>query len=102
MKIKANDTIVVIAGKDKGRTGKVLKVLVKKNKVLIENVNVYQRNRKPTYQRAGGTFDIAKPIDISNVALIDPKSQKATRVGYEIDKKGAKKRIARKSGAALS
>lgn len=101
MKIKTQDTVVVIAGKDKGRTGKVIEVLPKKGLVLVEGVNIYQRHRKKTYDRPGGVVEVTKPVNVSNVALLDPKSKKASRVGYSVNKKGEKQRIARKSGTQL-
>ena len=85
-KIKKGDQIIVLCGKDKGKQGLVLNVFPKKNKVLIENVNVYKKHTKPNPQAGieGGIIDKTMPIDISNVALVNPKTGKASRVGFVI------------------
>jgi len=80
--VKKGDEVMVIAGKDRGRKGKVLRVFAKKRKVVVENINVYKRHQKPTKEnQAGGIIDKPMPMAISNVMLIDKGSGKATRVG---------------------
>lgn len=106
MNIKLGDKVIVISGDQKGQTGEVLKIVpaTKKQaaKVIVQDVNKRKRHRKASYDQQAGIVEIHKPIAISNVSLIDPKSKKATRVGYQIDdKKGTKKRIARKSSQAI-
>lgn len=102
MKIKKNDNVVVIAGKDKGETGKVVRVLPKEDRVLVEGVNVVKRHTKSRVSgEAGQIIEKSLPIHISNVMVVDPKTNKPTRVGFEI-KDGKKVRIAKKSGQALS
>lgn len=102
MKIIKGDKVVVIAGKDKGKEGIVQAVYPKVRKVVVEGVNIHKKNRKPNQQTPeGSVVDIYVPIDISNVALVDPKTKKATRVGYGFEK-GKKVRIAKKSGARIS
>jgi len=97
MKLKKGDRIIVIAGKDKGRKGKVEKILPKLNKVLIPGINVYKKHLKPRGEgQPGGIIDVVKPLPLSNVALLCPKCGKQTRVGYQLDKKGEKNRICRK------
>lgn len=100
--IKKNDTVVVLAGEDKGKTGKVLKVLVEKNRALVEGVNMVLKSTKPSAQNPqGGIVKQEAPIHISNLSLVDPKSGKATRVGIKVTEDGKKVRIAKKSGEEI-
>ena len=100
--IKKNDTVVVLAGEDKGKTGKVLKVLVEKNRALVEGVNMVSKSTKPSAQNPqGGIVKQEAPIHISNLSLVDPKSGKATRVGIKVTEDGKKVRIAKKSGKEI-
>ena len=101
MKIKKGDQVIVITGRDKGKTGDVMKVMPKENTVLVSGINLVKRHTKPTQESAGGIISKEKPIHVSNVALIDPKSGKATRVGIKMDKDGLKVRIAKKSGEVI-
>jgi large subunit ribosomal protein L24 len=102
MKIRKEDKVIIIAGKDKGKTGTVVKALPKENKVVVEGMNIAKKHIKPTAQGGKGQIiELAKPIDASNVALIDPKSKKPTRVRLEKDAKGNIKRIAVKSGSVI-
>ncbi len=101
MKIKKGDTVIIISGKDKGRTGKVLRAFPSASKVLIDGINVKKRHQRPTRQNQHGQIvDKSLPVHISNVAFIDPKTNKPTRVGYKVE--GDKKvRVARKSGSVI-
>ena len=100
--IKKNDTGVVLAGEDKGKTGKVLKVLVEKNRALVEGVNMVSKSTKPSAKNPqGGIVKQEAPIHISNLSLVDPKSGKATRVGIKVTEDGKKVRIAKKSGEEI-
>ena len=100
--IKKNDTVVVLAGEDKGKTGKVLKVLVENNRALVEGVNMVSKSTKPSAKNPqGGIVKQEAPIHISNLSLIDPKSGKATRVGIKVTEDGKKVRIAKKSGEEI-
>ena len=100
--IKKNDTVVVLAGEDKGKTGKVLKVLVEKNRALVEGVNMVSESTKPSAKNPqGGIVKQEAPIHISNLSLVDPKSGKATRVGIKVTEDGKKVRIAKKSGEEI-
>jgi len=100
MKIKKNDEVIVITGKYKGVKGKVLTAMPKTNKVVVAGVNKVKRHVKPTQDKPGHIADIEKPIHVSNVAILDAKSGKGTKVGYKID--GDKKvRIAKKSGTVI-
>ena len=100
--IKKNDTVVVLAGQDKGKTGKVLKVLVDENRALVEGVNMVSKSTKPSAKNPqGGIVKQEAPIHISNLSLVDPKSGKPTRVGIKVTEDGNKVRIAKKSGEEI-
>ena len=101
LKIKKGDRVIVITGKDKGKTGKVTKVLVQENKVIVSGINVAKRHTKPSQESAGGIISKEMPIQISNVAYVDPKTNKPTRLGIKIDKDGRKVRVAKKSGEVV-
>ena len=98
MQIKKNDTVVVIAGKDKGKTGTVLKAIPKKNKVVVEGVNMQTKHAKATRTSASEIKHIEGPIDASNVMFYDKKAKQAGRVGYKVNDKGVKVRVFKKSG----
>jgi len=97
MKIKVGDSVIVIAGKDRNKIGKVLRVVKKSGRVVVEGINKVVRHMKKTKQRAGQKVTFEAPLHASNVMLLDPKTKKATRVGYKISKDGKKERIAKKS-----
>ena len=100
--LKKHDTVVVIAGEDKGKTGKVLKVLVDKNRAIVEGVNIMTKSAKPSAKNPqGGIIKVEAPIHISNLSLIDPKSGKPTRIGMKFNEDGKKVRIAKKSGEEI-
>ena len=101
IKIKRNDKVLVIAGKSKGKTGRVLRVIVDKQRVLVEGVRMIKKHVKPNPQRniAGGILEQEAPIHISNVMLVDSEGNK-TRVGYHVAE-GKKTRIARSNGVAI-
>ena len=101
MAIKVGDKVIVIAGSNKGKEGTVKKVLREENRVIVEGVNLVKRHTKPTQENAGGIISKEAPIHVSNVALIDPKSGKATRVGIKVEKDGSKVRVAKKSGEVI-
>ena len=101
-KIKKGDKVVVLSGKDKGRTGEVTKSLPKDGKVIVSGVNIATRHRKPTQQNPqGGLERTEAPLHISKVAIADPKDGKATRVRFET-KDGKKVRVAVKSGETIN
>ena len=101
MNFKTGDKVVVIAGKDKGKNGKILKVLTKENKVVVENVNVVKKHQKGNGQTAGGIVDMEAPIHASNVMIADPKTKKPTRIGHSTNKNGKKIRVTKKSNSSL-
>jgi large subunit ribosomal protein L24 len=100
-KLKKGDKVVVIAGKDKGKKGQISRVLPAEGKAVVSGVNVAVRHSKQTAQGQGGRIARELPIQLSNLALVDPKSGEATRVGFRIEK-GEKVRYAKKSGETLN
>lgn len=102
LKVKKGDEVVVLAGKDKGKTGKILKVIPDERRVIVAGINMMKRHTKPSRTAAGGIVEKEASLDVSNVALADPKTGKATRVGYKILGDGKKVRVARKSGEVIN
>jgi len=99
--IRKNDTVMVLAGEDKGKTGKVLKVLVDKNRAVVEGINIVNKSTKPNAKNPQGGFEkVEAPIHISNLSLIDPKSGKPTRVSIKHEGKNVI-RVAKKSGEEI-
>ena len=102
LKIKKNDTVVVLTGEDKGKTGKVLKVLVDKQRAIVEGVNMVNKSTKPSAKNPqGGFVEQEASVHISNISLIDPKSGKPTRVAMKVNEEDKKVRIAKKSGEEI-
>jgi len=111
MKFKIGDIVVVIAGKHRktkgpdgkprANTGKVLKTIPEKNRIVVEGINIVKRHMRKTQQRPGQIVEFEAPIHVSNVMLIDPKTKKRTRIGYKTDPKAKKKRVAKKSNSVL-
>lgn len=107
-KIRKNDTVIVTGGKDRGKSGKVMRVDPAKQRVFVEGLNLVKRHQRPEQvrdtQRAGsvgGVIEKEGPIHVSNVALLDPKENRATRVGIEIGEDGRRRRVAKRSGTVL-
>ncbi|HEX6959647.1 MAG TPA: 50S ribosomal protein L24 [Ferrovibrio sp.] len=100
LKIRKGDNVIVISGRDRGKTGTVLKVMPVENRVVVQGVNVVKRHMRPRPGHPGGIVEKELPIHVSNVAHIDPKDQKPTRVGYKIVD-GRKVRFARRSGELI-
>ncbi len=101
LKIKKGDQVIVLAGRDKGRKGEVLRVLPKDNRALVQGVNMVKRHTRPTQMQAGGIIEREASIHISNLSLIDPKSGDATRVGYKILDDQRKVRYSKRSGEVI-
>ena len=102
MNFKVGDEVVVIAGSDKGKKGKIIKTLRAENKVIVEGVHIVKKPQTPTGNDAGGIIEVEAPIHASNVMIIDPKTKKRTRIGHTTDTKTGKKiRIAKKSNEKL-
>jgi len=102
MRVKKGDTVVVITGKDKGKTGKVLQAFPKKERVIVEGVNMIKKHQKPTANmQQGGIIEKEAPIHVSNVMLYDSKAKSGTRVTYKTLEDGKKVRVSVKSGEVL-
>ncbi|QNL18977.1 50S ribosomal protein L24 [Hyphobacterium sp. CCMP332] len=99
-KIKKGDKVVVLAGRDKGKTGEVIRVVPSEDRLFVRGVNIVKRHQRPTQSSAGGIETKEAPIHVSNVALADPKTGEATRVGFKME--GDRKvRVAKKSGEVI-
>ena len=105
MRIRTDDTVVVISGKDKGKTGKVLRVNPKKRKVFVEGANIVKRHQRPRSMDAAATqsgiIEKEGPIDVSNVILIDPNDEKPTRVGVRVADDGKRVRYSKRTDKAI-
>jgi len=108
MKIRREDEVIVISGKDKGKTGRVLRVIPERQKVIVEGLNIVKRHLRPTQvagatraEQVGGVVEKEAPIHISNVALVDPKEKKPTRVRIDRDEDGTRRRVAVRSGTRI-
>ena len=97
-KIKKGDKVVLLSGRDKGRSGEVVKVNPTEGRALVRGVNMVRRHQKQSQTQEGGIISIEAPIDLSNLSLIDPKDGKPTRVGFKILEDGRKVRFAKRSG----
>lgn len=103
MKIKKGDEVVVLAGKDKGKRGKVVRALPSESRVVVAGINMMTRHTKPSQKNPeGGLVRSEASIHVSNVAIVDPKNNKPSRVGYKIMKDGSKARIAKRSGEVIN
>ncbi|HHO70294.1 MAG TPA: 50S ribosomal protein L24 [Halothiobacillus sp.] len=102
-KIRQGDDVIVIAGKDKGRRGTVLRVVAKGRKVVVEGINIVKKHQKPNplLGRTGGIIEMEKPIDISNVMLFNPATQKGDRVGFKTLEDGRKVRYFKSNGEVV-
>lgn len=102
LNIKKGDNVIVLAGDDRGKTGRVLSVQIEKQRAIVEGVNIVSKSTKPSAKHPqGGIVKIEAPIHVSNLALTDPKTGKPTRVGYKIGEDGKKVRISKKSGEEI-
>ncbi len=103
MKLSQGDSVVVIAGKDKGKKGTIMRVLAGQNRVIVSGVNIMTKHVKRTAQTEGKKVKLEVSISVSNVQIVDPKTGKASRIGYLVDPKtGQKVRISKKSGTPLT
>ena len=101
MKVKKGDQVIVLAGRDKGKKGEILRVDRAKRRVLVQGVNMVKRHQRQTMSSPGGINEFEAPIHVSNVALIDPSTSEATRVGYRTLDDGKKVRFAKRSGEVI-
>lgn len=100
-KLKKGDKVIVLAGRDKGKQGEITKVLPKEGRAVVSGVNAAVRHERQTPQSQGGRRPIEQPINLSNLALVDPKDGGPTRVGFRVSEDGKKVRFAKKSGEVL-
>lgn len=100
-KIKKGDHVIVLTGRDKGKHGEVVSVSPKENRALVRGVNVVRRHQKQTAQQEGGIISKEAPINLSNLALEDPKDGKPTRVGFKLLEDGTKVRFSKRSGEVI-
>jgi large subunit ribosomal protein L24 len=102
IRLKKGDTVIVTTGKYKGQTGTITATHPRENKVTVEGINIVKKAVKPNKANPqGGILEITKPIDVSKVAILDPSTKKASRIGYQIDKAGNKVRVFKSSGKEI-
>jgi large subunit ribosomal protein L24 len=102
IRLKKGDTVVVLTGKDKGRTGTVLATHPMTNKVTVEGINMAKKHVKPSQKDPqGGIIDLTRPITVSNVAIVEPTTKKPSKIGYTFDKEGNKVRIYKSTGKEI-
>ena len=101
-KIRKGDKVVVLSGKDKGRSGEVLSVQPKEDTAIVRGINIVIRHQRQTQSQEGGLIRKEAPIHLSNIALADPKDGKPTRVGFKFEKDGKKVRFAKRSGETIN
>ena len=100
-RLRKGDDVVVISGRDKGKTGSILRVIRSEDRVIVDGINMVKRHTRPSQAQPGGIVNKEAPIHISNVALADPKDGSATRVGYKFLEDGRKVRVAKQSGEVI-
>ena len=100
-KLKKGDRVVVLAGRDKGKRGEIIRVIPRENRAVVQGINVVTRHKRPTQTDPGGIAQMEAPIALSNLAIEDPKDGAPTRVGFRILDDGRKVRVARKSGEVI-
>lgn len=101
LKVRKGDRVVVLTGRDKGKVGQILHVLVKENRAVVQGVHIARRHQRQTPAQEGGIVPKEMPIHISNLAIADPKTGKPTRIGYKVLKDGRKVRFAKRSGEVV-
>ncbi len=101
LKLKKGDEVIVLAGKDKGKKGKIVRVISELRKVVVSDINKYKKHQKPGNNEPGGIIEKDMPLHVSNVAFFDPKLNKGIRVGFSFNKEGKKIRINKKSGEEI-
>ena len=100
-RLRKGDDVVVISGRDKGKTGSILRVIRSEDRVIVDGINMVKRHTRPSQAQPGGIVDKEAPLHISNVALADPTDGSATRVGYKFLEDGRKVRVAKQSGEVI-
>lgn len=102
LKVKKGDEVIVIAGKEKGKKGKITQVIPSESRVIVGGINMVKRHTKPSRTSPGGLVEKEAPLHVSNVALLDPKTGKPTRVGVKTLEDGRKVRVAKRSGEVIN
>jgi large subunit ribosomal protein L24 len=100
-KIRKGDKVIVLTGRDKGRTGEVIEMRPSESRAVVRGVNLVKRHQKQTANQEGGIISKEGPIHLSNIAFVDPKDGKPTRVGFKVQSDGKRVRIAKRSGAEI-
>ena len=100
-KIKKGDKVVVLTGRDKGRSGEVIRIMPKENRAMVRGINIIKRHQRQTQKAQGGIVNKESPVHLSNIAHVDPKSGGATRIGFKVLGDGRKVRFAKKSGEVI-
>jgi len=102
IRLKKGDTVIVLAGKYKGKTGKVTATHPRENKVTVEGINIVKKHQKPNKQYPqGGIIELTKPVWVSKVAIVEPTTKKASRIGYQLNEDGTKTRIFKATGKEI-
>ena len=101
-KIRKGDKVVILTGKDKGRSGEVLQVMPKEDRAVVRGINVVKRHQRQSASQEAGIITKEAPIHLSNIAIADPKDGKPTRVGYKLRDDGTKVRVCKRTGAELT
>lgn len=102
IRLKKDDTVIVLAGKYKGKTGKIVATHPRLNKVTVEGINIVKKHQKPNKQYPqGGIIELTKPVWVSKVAIVDPSTKKASRIGYQLNDDGSKTRIFKSTGKEI-
>ncbi|SDZ18098.1 MULTISPECIES: 50S ribosomal protein L24 [Tindallia] len=102
MKVKKGDTVILVSGKDKGKTGKILEVFPKKDRVIVEGINMVKKHKKPTQKvQQGGIVNQEAPVHVSNVMYYDKKTGQGTKIGYKVLDTKEKVRVSRKTGEVI-
>lgn len=102
IRLKKGDTVIVTAGKYKGKTGKITATHPSENKITVEGINIVKKHQKPNKAHPqGGIIELTKPIWVSKVAIVDPTSKKASKIGYKLDRDGKKTRVFKSSGKEI-
>ena len=100
MKLKKGDEVIVLAGKDKGKKGKIIKMIPKKNKAIVSDINKVKKNQKPDNNQAGGIIEKEMPIDVSNLSYFDNSTNKPSKIGFKLDN-NKKVRILKSTGKEI-
>ncbi len=101
LKIKKGDKVIILSGRDKGKTGQVVKALPRQSKLIVQGINIAKRHTRQSATSTGGIIEKEMPIHISNVSHVDPKDSKPTRIGFKVLEDGTKVRVARRSGEVI-